>query len=68
MYAITKTRQFFGPRSEKSYVTDGFKNEARAEFRFRAEAEAVVRQLDDAIYYTSHNESGRPEYKVVRVK
>jgi hypothetical protein len=68
MYAIRKTRHFFGPKIEKSYVTDGFQDDARAEFKTRAEADALVKQLDQAVYYTAHNESGRPEYKVVRVK
>ena len=68
MYAIRITRQFFGPRTEKSYLTDGFSGDRRAEFRTRAEADAMVEQLDKAVYYTAHNESGRAEYKVVRIK
>lgn len=68
MYAIRKTRHFFAPTADKrSYVTDGFRNDARAEFATRAAAEALVKQLDDAPYYTEHNESGRASYKVVRV-
>lgn len=68
MYAIRKIRNFYGPRVEKSYVTDGFDGDRRAEFRTRAEAKAVVQQLDGAVYHTAHNESGRAEYRVVRVK
>jgi len=70
MYAIRKTRFFFGPREEKSYVIDNFastSHDVRAEFRVRAAAEAVRQQLDDAVYHTAHNESGRPDYKVVRI-
>lgn len=71
-YAIRITRQYFGPKTVKSYVTDGFAplvngEEQRAEFRTRAEAESLVGQLNDATYHTAHNESGRPEYKVVRL-
>lgn len=68
MYAIRTTRHFFAPTADrKSYVTDGFRNDERVEFRTRAEAEAMVRQLDAAMYRTAHNESGRPTYAVVRV-
>lgn len=67
MYAIRKTRFFFGPRTEKSYVYDGFTGR-RAEFRLRAEAESVCKMLDSEVYITEHNEYSRPEYKVVRVK
>ena len=71
MYAIRITRQFFGQPDRKSYVTDGFArngDEVRAEFKFRAEAEMLKSQLEDQTYYMAHNESGAPEYKVVRVK
>ena len=68
MYAIRQTRHFYGPRTEKSYVLDGFSFDRRAEFKTRAEAQELVEQLDSEVYRTSHNESGRPDYKVVRVK
>lgn len=71
MYAIRITRQFFGQADRKSYVTDGFApngDEIRAEFKFKAQAEALKAQLEGLPYYTAHNESGAPEYKVVRIK
>ena len=69
MYAIRITKNFFGPKTVKSYVAGNILNEdIRSEFRFRAEADAIVKLLDAEVYHTSHNESGRPEYRVVRVK
>ena len=68
MYAIRKIQFFFGPTVRKSYVTDGFRGDERAEFKTRAEAEAVCEQLNNEVYYTAHNESGHAEYRVVRVK
>jgi len=67
MYAIRITRNFYDPRTEKSYLTNSFQNEDRDEFRFKAEANATVELLDSQVYHTAHNESGRPEYAVVRV-
>lgn len=71
MYAIRITRQFFGQADRKSYVTDGFApngDEVRAEFKSKAQAEALKTQLEGQTYYTANNESGAPEYKVVRIK
>lgn len=68
MYAIRIIQHFFGPSTKKSYVTDGFADDRRAEFRTRAAAQALVDQLDSKVYRTTHNESGRAEYRVVRVK
>jgi len=70
-YAIRVTRQFFGPYCKKSYVEqpnsrdDG---DERVEFKHRRDAQALVDTLNSVPYHTSHNESGRPEYKVVRVR
>lgn len=68
MYAIRKTQNFFGPSTIKTYVTDGFRADSRAEFATKREALACAYMLDDAAYYTAHNESGRAEYRVVRVR
>lgn len=68
MYAIRMIREFYGPRTEKSYVLDDNSFDRRAEFATRAEAQAKVDELDSAIYYTAHNECGRADYRIVRVK
>lgn len=68
MYAIRVIRNYYGPRTVKSYLlSDDPRSDARAEYRTRAEALARIEQLDQAVYYTDHNESGRAEYRVVRL-
>lgn len=63
-FVIRQTRSFYGPKTERSLVTgDSY---GAMTFDSAAEAEAYIEQLDDAPYYTAHNESGRPEYKVLR--
>jgi hypothetical protein len=67
MYAIKITRHYYGPRTVKSYVmTDD--GQRRAEYATKAEAQAVADELDNAVYYTAHNEYGRADYNVVRIK
>lgn len=68
MYAIRKTRHFFGQHTEKSYVVDGFAGEKRAEFATRAEAQSIVDLLDATRYNLAHNECARPEYRVTRIR
>lgn len=68
-YAIRQTRFFHAPEPDRtSYVTDSFKGGARAEWPTRAAAQAVCDQLDAAVYHTGHNESGRAEFRVVRIR
>ena len=64
-YAICKTRNFYGPMTENSLVT-GDSYDALT-FETSAEANLYIAELDDAIYYTAHNETGRPEYKAINI-
>lgn len=66
MFAIRQTRHFYGPRTEKSPLID----EAGRELRFAtlAAAQTHIEALQEERYYLSHNESGRPDYKIVTVK
>ena len=66
MFAIRQTRHFYGPRTQKSLLIDDDGRELR--FETRAAAQAYIDQLNDATYYLDHNESGRPEYRIVSVK
>jgi hypothetical protein len=68
MYAIRVIRRFYGPTTQKSYLQDPHGRDCAATFKTRAEAAAHVEMLDNEVYYTAHNESGRAEYKVVRVR
>lgn len=66
MFAIRQTRHFYGPRTEKSPLIDEDGHELR--FATHAAAQAHIDELNDSIYYLGHNESGRPEYKIVPIK
>lgn len=64
-YVIRRERDYFGPRT----VTDLVPSERTGEplqFANRAEAQEWIDQTYDAPYYLSHNESGRPAYKITR--
>jgi hypothetical protein len=63
-YAICVTRNYYGPRTTKTRLIDDATGE---EWRgTRAAARAMIAELDEAIYYTAHNEAGRAEYTIVR--
>ena len=66
MFVIRKTRHFFGPRTQKSFLNDEDGRELR--FSTRAAAQAHIEACQEERYYLSHNESGWPDYKIVRVK
>ena len=67
-YIITARHHFYGLRD----VTDiaGWDEDARggrgapAIYDTRAQAVAALKAIEDAIYYTRHNESGRPTYRI----
>lgn len=63
-YVIRQTRSFYGPTTERSLVT-GDNGEALT-FGSDAEAKAHIEELDAETYHTAHNESGRPDYSVLR--
>jgi len=63
-FVIRQTRSFYGPKTERSLVTgDSY---GAMTFETAQAAEDYITELDDAPYYTANNESGRPEYKVLR--
>jgi hypothetical protein len=65
MYAIIEKREFYGPQSVRELLTDVFGMPET--FADQKAARAKVRELDGAVYYLAHNESGRPSYTVHRV-
>lgn len=63
-YVIRRTREFYGPSIKRDLVnSDGRGANC---FNSPAEARAFIAALDQEVYHTSQNESGRPEYKVLR--
>jgi hypothetical protein len=64
MYAISIKRSWYGPRTTRSRLIDG---ETGQEWRgTRADARAKIAELDAQVYYTAHNEAGRPVYAIVK--
>ncbi len=63
-FAIRQNKNFYGPETQRSLVTsdDGY----ALLFDSKQAAEDHIEMLDDAVYYTSNNESGRPDYAVIR--
>lgn len=62
-YAICKTQYWYGPRETKKRLEDECGGEWRGT---RAEARAMIKALDNAVYYTAHNEAGRASYTIVK--
>ena len=62
-YAICMSRNWYGPRTTKCRLTNDDGSEWRGT---RAQARAMITGLDDAVYYTAHNEASRAEYTIVR--
>jgi hypothetical protein len=63
-YAICITRNYYGPQSSKNRLID---DDTGSEWiGSRAEAHAKIKELDNAVYYTSSNESGRADYTIVK--
>ena len=63
-YAICVTQHWYGPRTTKRRLID---NDTGAEWQgSRADARALIAELDNAMYYEAHNEAGRAQYTVVR--
>ena len=64
-YVVRQTRHYYGPSNERSLVIG---DDCRAmRFDTAKAARDHITSLDDAPYYMSHNESGRPDYSVCRV-
>ena len=65
-YSIRVTKHFYGPKAVKSYLTNP-DTDKRVEFQSHESAQAMCDELDGEVYHTANNESGRPDYKVVRL-
>jgi hypothetical protein len=62
-YTVTATDQIYGPRRAMPYVVQG-EDGRGVIFANRKEAREYIGLLDDGVYYTGHNESGRPNYRI----
>ena len=62
-YAILVSRHYYGPRTEHRLARgrrgDVLRNETLDD------AQTAADKMDEGIYFTAHNESGRPTYTVV---
>lgn len=63
-YVIRQTRSFYGPSYRRGLVARG--DGQAITFASRAEALAWIEAADAEVYHQSHNESGRPYYKIMR--
>lgn len=65
-YVIRRTRSYYGPKDSRSLVTgeDG----GAMTFATRADAQAHLDKLDDAVYHLASNEAGQPDYKILTRK
>jgi hypothetical protein len=65
-YAVLITHNYYGPtrRSDAARMDDGRANVL--EFDARSEAQAWIDEVDGGIYVTGNNESGRPDYTIVK--
>ena len=64
MYVIVATHSFYGPTTTRDLVSDRDRMGRPALFETRAEAEEYLSDYDNGVYYTRHNETGRPSYEV----
>ena len=65
-FVIVKTAYFYGPEEKKSLVSID-ESPYATQFMTRREAQAALDAYDAGRYYLSHNESGRPDFKIVQV-
>ena len=63
MYVIKQTREFYGPRTERSLVLG--EDFMALTFATRKAAKAWIAEAYGERYYQAHNEYGRPDYKVI---
>ena len=62
-YRIIVSHDYYDGTSQHSYAVDEVGNPL--EYATLAEAEAAAEEMDEGVYVTQHNESGRPTYTVV---
>ena len=65
-YAICKTRQWYGKADTKTRLADPESPDGYEWRGTREQARQLIEELDAEMYHTSHNESGRPTYTIVR--
>jgi hypothetical protein len=64
--AVLISRDFYGAHSEISAAMEE-NGQREAAFETAAAAQAWIDKAEEGTYYLSHNESGRPTYKVVEL-
>lgn len=64
-WAIEQTRYFYGPRKAVTIYLWPMSDEPLT--GTRADMLNAIRMHERAIYYTAHNESSRPSFRVVKV-
>lgn len=62
-YVIRATRYFYGKKPVRNLVTGDSCNPLI--FCTARDARAYIAEAESEVYHTAHNESGRPEYKVL---
>jgi hypothetical protein len=61
-YVIVRTRYFYGPTEARDVLAD--RHGKPLTFDSRKAAKSHIEELDSETYYLSHNEAGRPAYRV----
>ena len=64
-FYIVETHHYYGPIEQSGFVV-GDDGEPRR-FETYENAQAWIEQEEEGVYYTGHNESGRPSYVIVSV-
>jgi hypothetical protein len=65
-YAVVETREWYGPETTRSLVSDG--RGRPMILMSRGGAKDLIRDYDNDRYHLAHNESDRPSYKAVKVE
>lgn len=62
-YRVLVTSEYYGPTYTNDYATG--ENANPLDFDTIADAQAWIDEAQSGVYVTSHNETGRPDYKIV---
>ena len=68
-HKIRIERQFYGPTVRVSWYSEMYGHATPkddADTMTRSECERKIEEMGNRDYHLDHNESGRPEYKIVR--
>lgn len=63
-YVIVTTREFYGPKKQRSLFGEGYRAQRFATIEA---ANAKIAELDGEHYYLANNESARPVYAARRI-